>query len=59
MSSAHKPRGRPTTRDGVKGTLVHVAPKDGYYRFVPDKYEKDDDDGPKRRGGRSGARRGR
>jgi hypothetical protein len=27
-----------TTRDGVPGKIVHVAPKEGYDRFVPDRY---------------------
>ena len=28
-------------RDGVRGHIVHVAPKEGYDRFVPAEYEKD------------------
>lgn len=27
-----------TTRDGVPGKIIHVAPKEGYDRFVPDRY---------------------
>jgi hypothetical protein len=27
-----------TTRDGVPGKIIHVAPKGGYDRFVPDRY---------------------
>ena len=29
-----------TTRDGVPGKIIHVAPKEGYDRFVADHYNK-------------------
>jgi hypothetical protein len=29
---------RRTVRDGNPGKIVHVAPKGGYDRFVPDEY---------------------
>ena len=31
---------RKTTRNGQRGSIVQVAPKEGYERFVPDEYDK-------------------
>ena len=31
---------RRTTRDGVPGKVIKVAPKEGYERFVPDRYHE-------------------
>ena len=32
-------KGRAVMRGNVRGHIVHVAPRDGYERFVPDKYD--------------------
>jgi hypothetical protein len=33
---------RRTTRDGVPGKIIKVAPKEGYERFVADRYHHHD-----------------
>lgn len=47
-------KGKEVTRNGVRGHIVHVAPKEGYDRFVPRAYDKDD--APRRRTSRTSGR---